>query len=119
MVENHVGNARVLAQVLRSLGADVAVDRFGSTANSEKLLEDLNAAYVRFDYTYTKDFNDEALQKKFADLMDAAKKRSARTIVGQVEDANAMARLWQLGVNYIQGFHVQAPEAVLLATDVR
>ena len=34
-------------------------------------------------------------------------------------EANAMARLWQLGVTYIQGFHVQAPEAVLLATDVR
>jgi len=119
VVENHVTKARAFAQALRSLGADIATDRFGSTPNSEKLLDTLGPGYVRFDYTFTKDFTDEKLQKRFADLMDVAKKRSIATIVGQVEDANAMARLWQLGVSYIQGFHVQAPEAVLLATDVR
>lgn len=118
-VENHVGKARALATALRSLGADVAVDRFGSTPNSERLLDGISPGYVRFDYTFTKDFSDEKLQKRFGELMEVAKKRSIATIVGQVEDANAMARLWQLGVHYIQGFHVQAPEAVLLATDVR
>jgi multidomain signaling protein FimX len=119
IVENHVGKAKAMAQALRSLGADVAMDRFGSTASSEKLMESLGPGFVRFDYTFTKDFGDQKLQARFADLMEAAKKKSIATIVGQVEDANAMARLWQLGVNYIQGFHVQAPEAVLLATDVR
>ena len=118
-VENHVGKAKALATALRSLGAEVAMDRFGSTPNSERLLDGLSPGYVRFDYTFTKDFNDDKLQKRLAELMDVAKKRSIATIVGQVEDANAMARLWQLGVTYIQGFHVQAPEAVLLATDVR
>jgi EAL domain-containing protein (putative c-di-GMP-specific phosphodiesterase class I)/GGDEF domain-containing protein/PAS domain-containing protein len=119
VVENHVGKVKAFSQALRSLGAEVAMDRFGSTAGSDKLLDTLGPGFVRFDYTFTKDFNDAALQKRFGDLMEAAKKRGAATIVGQVEDANAMARLWQLGVNYIQGFHVQAPEAVLLATDVR
>jgi EAL domain-containing protein (putative c-di-GMP-specific phosphodiesterase class I) len=119
IVENHVGKAKAFGQAFKSLGADVAMDRFGSTASSEKLMETLNPGFVRFDYSFTKDFGDEKLQKRFADLVDAAKKRSIATIVGQVEDANAMARLWQLGVHYIQGFHVQAPEAVLLATDVR
>ena len=28
----------------------------------------------------------------------------------------AMARLWQMGANYIQGYHIQAPEAVLPVT---
>ncbi len=119
VVENHVSKAKAFAQALRSLGADIALDRFGSTPNSEKLLDTLGPGYVRFDYSFTKDFSDEKLQRRFADLMEVAKKRSIATIVGQVEDANAMARLWQLGVTYIQGFHVQAPEAVLLATDVR
>ena len=118
-MEIHVAKAKAFAQALRALGADIAMDRFGSTADSEKLLDHLGPDYVRFDYSFTKDFNDQALQKKFGELMEIAKKRSARTIVGQVEDANAMARLWQLGVNYIQGFHVQAPESVLLVSDVR
>lgn len=119
IVENHVSKAKAFAHALRALGAEIAMDRFGSTASSEKLLDHLNPAFVRFDYSFTKDFSDDKLQARFAELMDVAKKRSIHTIVGQVEDANAMARLWQLGVKYIQGFHVQAPEAVLLATDVR
>ena len=37
--------------------------------------------------------------------------------VSHVEDANVMARLWQMGVNYISGYHVQEPEVVLLGDD--
>jgi multidomain signaling protein FimX len=29
-----------------------------------------------------------------------------------------MARLWQMGVNYIQGYHVQEPEVVRLSAEV-
>lgn len=119
IVENHVGKTKAFAQAMRSLGADIAMDRYGSTASADKLLDHLTPGFVRFDYTFTKDFADQKLQARFAELMDIAKKKDIGTIVGQVEDANAMARLWQLGVRYIQGFHVQAPEAVLLATDVR
>lgn len=119
IVENHVGKTKAFAQAMRSLGADIAMDRYGSTAASDKLLDTLAPGFVRFDYTFTKDFADQKLQARFAELMEVAKKKEVGTIVGQVEDANAMARLWQLGVKYIQGFHVQAPEAVLLATDVR
>lgn len=119
IVESHIQKAKALSQALRSLGAQVAMDYFGVGSNSEKMLEHLSPNYVRFHYSFTKDFNDPQLQARFAELMTAAKKRSIKTIVGQVEDANAMARLWQLGVHYIQGYHIQAPEAVLLATDVR
>jgi EAL domain-containing protein (putative c-di-GMP-specific phosphodiesterase class I)/GGDEF domain-containing protein/CheY-like chemotaxis protein len=119
IVETHVGKAKALGAALRGLGAEIAMDYFGIGANSEKMLEHIAPNYVRFHYSYTKDFSDAAKQKRFAELMAVARKRSIRTIVGQVEDANAMARLWQMGVNYIQGFHIQAPEAVLLATDVR
>lgn len=119
IVESHVSKAKALSQALRGLGAEIAMDYFGVGGNSVKMLDHLSPSYVRFHYSFTKDFNDPGLQKKMAELMAVAKQRSIKTIVGQVEDANAMARLWQLGVNYIQGFHIQAPEAVLLATDVR
>jgi multidomain signaling protein FimX len=49
--------------------------------------------------------------------MELAKQKKIKTIVSHVEDANVMARLWQMGVNYIQGYHVQEPEVVLLASE--
>jgi EAL domain-containing protein (putative c-di-GMP-specific phosphodiesterase class I) len=38
-----------------------------------------------------------------------------RTIAERVEDANTMAVLWQLGVQYIQGYQIREPEVVLSA----
>ena len=48
-------------------------------------------------------------------LVEAARKRKIQTIAERVEDANTMAVLWQLGVQYIQGYFVHAPEEVVLA----
>lgn len=119
LVETHVSKASALCKALKSLGADIALDYYGVGKNSAQVLDHVPAGFVRFHYSYTKDFSDPVLQKRMGELMEVAKQRKIRTIVGQVEDANAMARLWQLGVNYIQGFHIQAPEAVLLSTDLR
>lgn len=119
MLEKHIGKATALAKALQGLGVGINIDYFGVGDKSVMLLEHIKADFVRFHYSFTKDFNDQALQSKLTDLMHVAKAKRIKTIVGQVEDANAMARLWQLGVNYIQGYHIQAPEAVLLSTDVK
>jgi EAL domain-containing protein (putative c-di-GMP-specific phosphodiesterase class I) len=47
-------------------------------------------------------------------LADAAAKRGIRTIAERVEDANTMAVLWQVGVQFIQGYFVNAPEEVVM-----
>jgi EAL domain-containing protein (putative c-di-GMP-specific phosphodiesterase class I) len=36
------------------------------------------------------------------------------TIAERVEDANTMAVLWQLGVEFVQGYFVSSPEEVVL-----
>ena len=40
--------------------------------------------------------------------------RSVQTVAERIEDANTMAVVWQLGVQYIQGYFVHAPEEVVL-----
>jgi EAL domain-containing protein (putative c-di-GMP-specific phosphodiesterase class I) len=42
-------------------------------------------------------------------------KLKIETIAERVEDANTMAVLWQLGVQFIQGYFVNAPEEVVIA----
>ena len=48
-------------------------------------------------------------------LVEQANKRKIETIAERVEDANTMAVLWQLGVQFIQGYFVNAPEEVVMA----
>ena len=53
-------------------------------------------------------------QQRVKELVELARGKAATTIAERVEDANTMAVLWQLGVEYIQGYFVNAPEAVVL-----
>jgi EAL domain-containing protein (putative c-di-GMP-specific phosphodiesterase class I) len=58
--------------------------------------------------------NDRPRQDKVKVLVDLAKEHHITTIAERVEDANTMAVLWQLGVEFIQGYFVNDPEQVTL-----
>lgn len=106
-LQNHIRKAKALTKALQSIGVGVAIDHFGKGSNSIQLMDHIPANFIKFDASFTRDFNDKDVFKAMSDIMDAAKKKQMKTIVCHVEDANVMARLWQMGVNFIQGFHVQ------------
>jgi EAL domain-containing protein (putative c-di-GMP-specific phosphodiesterase class I) len=56
---------------------------------------------------------DMQMQDSVRQLALAAEERKIATIAERVENANAMAVLFQLGVNYMQGHYVHEPEVVL------
>ena len=58
-------------------------------------------------------------QQRVRGLVEAAKRRKMETIAERVEDANTMAVLWQLGIEFIQGYFVNAPEDVTLSGEHR
>lgn len=115
-LQNHIRKAKTLTKALQDLGVGVAIDHFGKGSNSMQLMDHIPANFIKFDASFTRDFNDKDIFKTMSDIMEAAKKKQMKIIVCHVEDANVMARLWQMGVNYIQGFHVQEP--ILSAADI-
>jgi len=54
-----------------------------------------------------------AQQENVRTLVDAARARNVETIAERVEQASAMAVLFQLGIGYMQGHYVHEPEVVL------
>jgi EAL domain-containing protein (putative c-di-GMP-specific phosphodiesterase class I) len=62
---------------------------------------------------------DPQLQQRVRTLVEGATKRLIQTIGERVEDANTMAVLWQVGVQYIQGYFVNEPEQVVLKAEGR
>jgi EAL domain-containing protein (putative c-di-GMP-specific phosphodiesterase class I) len=62
---------------------------------------------------------DPPLQEQVKALSEEAKTKGASTIAERVEDANTMAVLWQLGVEFVQGYFVNQPEEVVLGADGR
>ena len=54
-------------------------------------------------------------QQRVKGLVEAAKRKGVETVAERVEDANTMAVLWQLGIEFIQGYFVNAPEDVTMS----
>ena len=116
-LQAHIGKGRALASSFAEIGAAVAIEHFGIGSNPAQLLDHVPVQFLKFDRSFTHNFNEKPVQKRMSQLMEIAKQRGIKTIVSHVEDANVMARMWQMGVNFIQGYHVQEPEVVLLSAE--
>jgi PAS domain S-box-containing protein len=107
-----------LAQLgaLKKLGFRIALERFGSGRDPMKLLSAVPLDFVKIDGALVQDLaaNPET-QIAVKKLVEQAVKLKVETIAERVEDANTMAVLWQLGVQFIQGYFVNAPEEVVMA----
>lgn len=111
----HLAETTVLATALRQSGFKFAIEHFGSGRESAQLLTHLTPDYLKIDGTLMQNLAlDTVLQQRVKELVDGARNRKISTIAERVEDANTMAILWQLGVEYIQGYFVNEPETVTL-----
>ena len=107
-----------LAKALRKRGFRFAVEGFGSGRDSMGLLESVPLDFIKIDGTIIQGLAaDPQLQMQVRALVEAARQRNVQTIGERVEDANTMAVLWQLGVQYIQGYFVNEPEEVVLRAE--
>jgi EAL domain-containing protein (putative c-di-GMP-specific phosphodiesterase class I) len=98
----------------RKIGVSFALEHYGIDTNRFQILDILKPNFIKIDgelmHTLT---SDTQLQEKISDLAAAADKRGIATIAERVENANAMAVLFQLGVHYMQGHYVHEPEVIL------
>lgn len=118
ILQNHIRKAKALTHELKAMGAGLAIEHYGVGASSAQMLDHIPAQFLKFHASFTQKFTEKDTQKRLRELVEIAKQRGMKTIVSHVEDANVMAKLWQMGVNFIQGYHVQEPEVVLLSSEV-
>lgn len=104
-----------LREAVRRLGFRFAIEGFGSGRDPETLAGRLKPDFIKVSGSLMQGLaNDVEKQQRVKQLVVVARNASAVTIAERVEDANTMAVLWQLGVEFIQGFFVNAPEEVVL-----
>jgi len=111
----YLADTSALASALRQAGFKFALEHFGSGRESSRLLSHLTVDYLKIDGALMQNLAvDTTLQQRVKELVDSARARKISTIAERVEDANTMTILWQLGVEYIQGYFVNEPEQVVL-----
>lgn len=114
---NHPAEVQRLAQGLKSAGIRFALEHYGTGIDPLAMLGTLPLDFVKIDGSLMQGLTeDPLLQSKVGSLIEAARERNIETIAERVEDANTMAVLWQLGVQHLQGFLIQAPEEVVMSS---
>jgi PAS domain S-box-containing protein len=111
-----LGQVRKQAQAAKALGLRFALQHFGVGPDPLAVLGAVPMDYVKLDGRLIQGVKGDSLvQSRIETLVEAARERGIETIAEHVEDANTMAILWQLGVQHLEGFLIQAPEEVVMA----
>ena len=112
----YVRQTKDLAEHLRKLGFRFALEHFGTGRDPLKLLADIEMNFIKVDGSLMQGLSTNQIQQqRVKGLVEAAKRRGIETVAERVEDANTMAVLWQLGIEFIQGYFVNAPEDVTMS----
>ena len=115
IADQYLLQAKELRDHFKRQGFRFAIEHFGGGADPKTLVDHLKPEFVKIDGTLMQGLaTNAALQQRVKGLVEIAKRVGAITIAERVEDANTMAVLWQLGIEFIQGYFVHKPEEVVL-----
>lgn len=114
----HIKQTRALVGRLKKLGVGFALEHYGIDQERFQILDMLKPDYIKIDGALMHSLmTDSDMQSGVEKIVAGAAQRNIRTIAERVENANAMAVLFQLGIDFMQGHYVHEPEVVLEDTD--
>ncbi len=96
---------------IQAMGAQVALDDFGSGYTSFRQLKSLSVDMVKIDGAYVRDLVDNPDNRFFVKtLLEFAQGFSLKTVAEFVENGEVAKMLMELGVEYMQGYYFGRPE---------
>ena len=95
---------------LRELGCQFALDDFGTGYSSFGYLQKLQFDYIKIDGAFVQDLLDNPVDQKMIRLIaEIGREAGMQTIAEYVQNAEALIRLGELGVDMAQGHYVGRP----------
>ena len=114
----HIKQTRVIVKQLRKMGIGFALEHYGTDQDKFQILDILKPDYIKIDGELMHTLmTDTSVQNSVERIVRAAAERKIKTVAERVENANAMAVLFQLGLDFMQGHYVHEPEVVLQDLD--
>jgi len=108
---SYMKQAKEFAKGINTLHCKMSINQFGLALKPFNLLKHIEPEYIKLEGAFTKDMQKGDEQKERAkEMIQTLQSMGKITIVPLVESASLLSTLWQAGVNYIQGYYLQAPE---------
>ncbi len=103
-------HAQTMIIKLKEIGCEFGLEHFGSGLDFSYSLSVLDVDYLKINGSFVEnmaqDLENQAAVKAIIEMSKQAKKQC---IAEFVSDANSLALLWRLGVDYAMGFYIHRP----------
>jgi len=106
--------ARELIEGLKKINCRIAISNYNESETGDSLLKHLDIDMVKLSPEFMRDLGtDQSQQDKMNQCNKKLQGAGYRTVASSVEDAGSLAILWNIGVNYIQGYFLQEPSSTI------
>ncbi len=114
---SNLAHTREFMRQLHELGCRFALDDFGSGLSSFAYLKQLPVDYLKIDGLFVRDIaRNPVSQALVTSINQVGHAMGMKTVAEFVEDDTILRRLREIGVDYAQGYGVEAPVPWLLGT---
>jgi diguanylate cyclase (GGDEF)-like protein/PAS domain S-box-containing protein len=102
--------AKAFSKGLSLLKCQLSINNFGMARDAFSLTKHLSIEYARIHPSFVDQLLEEGqASEELANLLKEIHNNNINSIIPKIENAEVLASLWELGVNYIQGYYLQAP----------
>ncbi|MEM7293788.1 MAG: EAL domain-containing protein, partial [Pseudomonadota bacterium] len=106
----NLSNAQRFIEVLHGMGAEFALDDFGSGLSSFAYLKNLQVDYLKIDGFFVRDILDDSINFEMVkSINDLGHVMGKRTVAECVESNDVLDALRSIGVDYAQGYALSPP----------
>ncbi len=107
----NLAHARRFMAELRALGCRFSLDDFGVGMSSFSYLKNLPTDYLKIDQSFVSHMRGDSIDKALLEAIHRVGKAvGVSTIAEGVEDADTLATLTGIGIDFAQGYHLARPE---------
>jgi diguanylate cyclase (GGDEF)-like protein len=108
---SYMKQAKEFSKGINTLHCKMSINQFGLALKPFNLLKHIEPEYIKLEGAFTQAMQKGDAEKEAAkEMIQTLQSMGKITIVPLVESASLLSTLWQAGVNYIQGYYLQAPE---------
>ncbi len=107
---SNLASASQLMRRLKEIGCPMALDDFGSGMASFAYLRRLPVDYLKIDGEFVQDMTTDAVDYEIVEAIhNVGRVMGIKTVAESVEDADILAALLLVGVDFAQGYHISRP----------
>ena len=108
-----LADAQELLSTIKTFGCDIYLDDFGTGLSSFNYLKSLPFDYLKIDGSFIKQITEDSVsQAMVVAIRDMAQVTGLKTIAEFVENQEIIDCLEKIGIEYLQGYGLHAPESL-------